>query len=102
MSGAGTIRYGREDPNYDENCPLCRMEKKTEWFYEDYMMVICRCETHPDKWMVVLKRHIPIGEMSPEEMRRTTTALINMHPDGTLVQMRRGEKYREHAHLHEA
>jgi len=39
------------------NCPLCKLEKLTDWLYEDGKIVICRCLSHPDKWLCILRRH---------------------------------------------
>jgi len=39
------------------DCPLCNLEKKTRWYYEDDKYVVCDCLTCKVP-MVVLKSHL--------------------------------------------
>lgn len=39
----------------EEDCPFCPIEKKTEWYYEDDLIVVC--DTLGGTPMVVIKRH---------------------------------------------
>lgn len=39
-----------------DGCPLCNMEKKTEWKYEDDICIIARCLSD-NQWMLVFKFH---------------------------------------------
>lgn len=39
-----------------DGCPLCNLERRTYWYYEDKIIVICDCETCKVP-MVVLRRH---------------------------------------------
>ena len=53
-------------------CPLCEMRKRTEW-----LLVVCRCATHKDKWMLVYGRHVADpGQGVEEQMRRIAETLF--------------------------
>jgi len=80
----------------DYVCPLCELRKITELIEEDDKVVICRCASHLDKWMVILRRHTD---------RPTREELEYMHlvADNVLGQRRwRGPiSIPQHFHLHE-
>jgi len=46
-------------------CPLCKLEKKTEWLYEDDKLVVLVCQTCGVP-MMVLREHKAMA--SPEDM----------------------------------
>lgn len=77
-------------------CPLCEAKHLTEWLYQDSICFICRCSTHRDQWMAVLKRHAPTP--TKEEAR---------HIDAVVNQLLPGKRYRgymtdypQHWHQH--
>jgi len=76
-------------------CPLCSLERKTEWRYEDERVVICRCLSHPEKWMVVLRRHTV--EPTEEEDAYMRKVMRRLFPGIRL----RGPRTVPHYHLHE-
>jgi len=78
-------------------CPLCRAEKITEWLYEDDRIYICRCKSHPSKWMVVLKKHTsrPSNEELSYMFRKAKEEI------GAGVKLRGPNSILDHFHLHE-
>lgn len=41
----------------NKNCPLCKIKKSEELLYDDDLIYVCHCINHPDKVIVVIKRH---------------------------------------------
>ena len=72
-------------------CPLCDMEKITEWKF-----VICKCSVHKDKWMLVLGEHIE--KVAPKEEEKFRKILCLLFPD---KQWRTQHSIKDHFHLHE-
>ena len=77
-------------------CPLCEAKRITPRLYSDSVCFVCRCSTHQDQWMVVLKRHAPVP--TPEEAR---------HIDAVVNYLLPGKRYRgymtsikDHWHQH--
>lgn len=77
-------------------CPLCEAKKETEWFYEDDMVWCAYCKSHPDKVLIVLKRHTSLP--MPQEEAHMSVVAHNRF---------RGKKFRgprsikDHYHMHE-
>jgi len=49
------------------SCPLCRAERLTKWYHEDDVCWIADCLSHPDKKLVVLKRHARVPTVNESE-----------------------------------
>lgn len=79
-----------------KDCELCRAEKLTEWKYEDDVVFVCRCVSHPDKWLIVLKRHT--SQPTQEEMEYMRKIAERFFPS---KQFRGPKSIPEHFHLHE-
>jgi len=79
------------------SCELCRLEKLTEWKYEDDILVICKCKTHPNKWMAVLRRHTKEPNLTE---KYCIVGMINLHFNDD-VKWRGPNSIKDHYHLHE-
>lgn len=80
----------------NSRCKLCQAERLTSRLYEDERVWIARCKSHPDKWLVVLKRH---GGKPTEEERA-----YMLETAGKLLTRRYWREPRtilDHFHLHE-
>lgn len=95
-----TLEYlGKDEEmkeNYDPNCPLCKAEKLTKWYYEDDIIYICDCLSHPDKKLIVLKRHTPTP--TEEEYNHMISIAKKLFPD---KKWREPASIKDHYHLHE-
>lgn len=72
------------------------MRKITEWRYSDDRVVVCRCSTHRDKWMIVLRRHTSIPTHEEEEYMRKI--MDDLFPG---MRLRGPASILDHYHLHE-
>jgi len=79
-----------------ENCERCKGEKVTEWKYEDDVCWVARCKSHPDKWMIVLRRHTAFP--TQEEMIHLKEVALKLFPD---KRFRGPRSVRDHFHWHE-
>ncbi len=76
-------------------CDLCNLKKKTAWFYEDELFVVCRCITC-NVPMIVLRRHDT--ELTPEESKRLIKLLTRFAERQRISFVRRSIK--DHWHMH--
>jgi hypothetical protein len=79
------------------SCQLCIREKLTEWKYEDGTVLVARCASHPDKWLIILKRHTPLP--TPDEAEHMRQVADKLFPG---KQWRYPQSIRDHFHLHES
>ena len=79
------------------DCPLCRASDLIERLYEDDVCWAAYCLSHPDKVLVVLKRHTttPTGD----EFTRLREVAERLRPRGSF-DWGHGT-IRKHFHLHE-
>jgi hypothetical protein len=82
--------------NPPSTCPLCKAEKITPWYYEDSIVWVADCASHPNKKIVVLKRHT-----------RKPTMQEKYYMNEVIKKLVLGKRWRgpksipEHYHLHE-
>jgi len=77
-------------------CPLCKAEPLTERKYEDAICYVCRCLSHPDKWLIILKRHTPLP--TPDEAEHIREVADRLFQG---KQWRYPASLKDHFHLHE-
>ncbi|MHA1834984.1 MAG: hypothetical protein ACTSV7_13480 [Candidatus Baldrarchaeia archaeon] len=82
------------------DCPLCRLYQKreiiTKLHYEDDTCIIVNCKSHPNKILIVLKRHTKVP--TPEEAEHMYRIAHKLFP-GKL--WRYPQSIKDHFHLHE-
>ena len=78
------------------DCPLCKAEKLTKRYYEDPWLWIADCLSHPDKKIVVLKRHT--DKPMRRELRHMYDVVYALFRD---KKWRGPNSIKEHFHLHE-
>jgi len=78
------------------SCPLCREEKLTEWLYEDEICWVAYCKTHPNKILIVLKRHTAYP--TQKELTHLKKITLKLFPE---KHFREPKSIRDHFHLHE-
>lgn len=78
-------------------CPLCKREIKTELKYEDHVCWIAKCASHPDKWLIVLKRHTSVPLVI--DLEHMTQLAWKLFPGKAF---RGPASILDHFHLHEA
>ncbi|MFW6172623.1 MAG: hypothetical protein ACOC5T_02660 [Elusimicrobiota bacterium] len=71
--------------------------KKTRWLYQDQYIVICKCSSHPNKWICVLRRHT--STPTRDELQYMKTKLKRLLPK--IKKWREPHSIPEHYHLHE-
>jgi len=76
-------------------CELCKAEKLTEWKHEDEVCYVCRCKSHPQQWIIVLKRHARLP--SPEEAEHVQQLASKLFPQKA---WRYPMSILDHWHLH--
>jgi len=78
------------------SCPLCARQRITEWKYQDNVVWVAKCKSHPDKWLIVLNSHVK--QPSEWELKYLKEIAEMLFP---------GKKFRgphsipDHFHLHE-
>jgi len=77
------------------DCELCRAEHLTEWKHEDNICWVARCKTHPNQWLIVLKRHTAYP--TQEELSHLKKIALKLFPE---IHFREGASIRDHYHLH--
>lgn len=77
-------------------CELCEAKKVTPWYYEDGVVWVADCKSHPNKKIMVLKRHTE--EPTTEERMHMIQLTRNLFPD---IKWRGPASLKEHFHLHE-
>jgi len=81
------------------SCPLCRV---ADWVYQDDVCWIAYCKSHPDKLIVVLKRHSRFP--SPREMEHIIGLVKRLYPHKRWKfsnDLSKPAKIRDHFHMHE-
>jgi len=78
------------------DCELCKRERVTEWRYEDDLVWVARCKSHPDKWMIIIKRHS--SEPNEDERKRISEVKDRFFPK---LQFRGPQSILDHYHIHE-
>ena len=78
------------------SCPLCKRERKTHWYYEDHVVWIADCSSHPDKVLIVLKRHSRLP--TPEETEHMEELKRRFFPE---KEFRYPRSILDHFHFHE-
>jgi len=78
------------------SCPLCEAKKLTRWLYEDDMCWVAYCSSHPDKVLIVLRRHARMP--TPEEAEHIQQIAEKLFPG---KQWRYPHSILDHFHLHE-
>lgn len=78
------------------SCPLCSKEHLTEWLHEDDTCWCCYCVSHPDKVIIVLKRHDQIP--TEEELEHMYGIAKKLFPKKS---WRGPNSILDHFHLHE-
>jgi hypothetical protein len=51
----------------NNNCPLCNMEHKTKWYYEDDVWLICDCDSC-NMPMIVYRKHLAYEEVEVADL----------------------------------
>jgi len=80
----------------NSECPLCKAEKITKWLCEDEVCWVAYCKSHPDKVIIVLKRHTP--QPTPEEAEHIQQVAEKFFPN---KKWRYPKSLPQHFHLHE-
>lgn len=82
-------------------CPLCALEKRTRWYYENRILVVLDCDTCKVP-MVVLRRHTI--EPTLGEQVAMQTALANVADEvfgpGNWITRTKQRKIKGHVHWH--
>lgn len=82
------------------SCPLCDLYLKreivTRLWYEDEKVIVVNCKSHPDKRMIVLKRHT--ADPTPSEDAYMRGIMEQLFPG---IQLRGPRSIFGHWHLHE-
>ena len=78
-------------PYTKSNCPLCKMKVVTP-----YKIIVTKCLTHPDKWMLVWGEHVRHPSKEDKEMMLKILKLL--FPD---KKWREPRCIPEHWHWHE-
>jgi len=89
------IRGKKEEESLGE-CPLCKREKLTKWYYEDEIVWVADCKSHPDKKLIVLKRHT--STPTKQELEHMKKIASELFPN---KEWRGPRSIPEHFHLHE-
>jgi len=75
------------------NCPLCSL---TDWVYRDDVCWITYCPSHPEKLIVVLKRHG--AQPSVREMEHIIGLVKRLYPR---KRWKLSDEIKDHFHIHE-
>jgi len=78
------------------DCPLCRAEKLSEWFFEDEVCYVCICVTcHLP--MIVLRHH---GKPSEQELEHLKCISKKVFPEKQWRGYARSIPMEQHFHQH--
>ena len=80
------------------SCPLCVLEKRTEWLYEDDKVVVCICETCGVP-MMVLRAHKPWNKVSVAEAEHMEE-VRDKHFQGYQWRKQGPRRIKDHYHWH--
>lgn len=72
-------------------CELCEMKKITEW-----KLVVCKCKTHKDKWMIVWGKHKKHLHYKDRVKLKKIMNILFPH-----IKLRRAGSIKDHFHYHE-
>ena len=78
------------------NCELCKAEKITQWLYEGELCWVAFCKSHPNKLIMVLKRHTP--HPTQKELHYMKQVIARRFPNN---HWRGPHSILDHFHLHE-
>lgn len=83
-----------------DGCGLCPpVEHRTEWRYSDGYVFVCKCDSHPEKWMVVWRAHRSKDELADYQLGYMHGVWNALFPE---KEHREPQSMPEHYHLHEA
>lgn len=78
-------------------CDLCQLERRTQWFYEDSRIVICKCETCGAPLIVFRPHGNAVLTADRHHARETAGKLFG---NRILYYKTRGKSYQDHEHWH--
>jgi len=82
-------------------CPLCKLEKKTDWYFENVMLAVLECKTC-NLPMVVLKRHTmePTAKEEKAMIRELTKVADAFFDEGNWALRKYQRNIKDHLHFH--